>query len=190
MNLNFLEFHTPLCTCIYECAILEIIQCTPMDDSYENPPVRIPTIATDTYIDRYIQRVLILSERKSFYRQIPISLSPKKANCAVLKKKKRFCLSFSRSDGGVLYFVGQANRQEKSRNIKIALGSFLSAVGLFFFQHSVIAPAQVRVPPRSPLTRTLHSRVRVWVHGYAWCVTQPAARWPLERLQSRLGPNT
>lgn len=37
----------------------------------------------------------------------------------------------------------QANRRERSRNIKIAVGSFLSAVGLFFFQHSVIAPALV-----------------------------------------------
>lgn len=43
----------------------------------------------------------------------------------------------------LLLFSFQANMREKARNVKIAFGSFLSAVGLFFFQHSVIAPAQV-----------------------------------------------
>eukprot|EP00904_Undaria_pinnatifida_P006117 jgi/Undpi1/2635/HiC_scaffold_13.g06014.m1 len=93
----------------------------------------------------------------------------------------------------------EENRREKSRNIKIAFGSFLSAVGLFFFQHSVIAPAQANPvillrameTSSAPLATALTNGKPTVVDFYAdWCenckVMAPSMREIEEQFKNQI----
>eukprot|EP00752_Nemacystus_decipiens_P011426 g10147.t1 len=93
----------------------------------------------------------------------------------------------------------EANRREKSRNLKIAFGSFVSAVGLFFFQHSVIAPAQANPvillrameTSSAPLATALTNGKPTVVDFYAdWCenckVMAPSMREIEEQFKNQI----
>ncbi|CAM9683237.1 unnamed protein product [Pylaiella littoralis] len=93
----------------------------------------------------------------------------------------------------------EANLREKSRNAKIALGSFLSAVGLFFFQHSAIAPAEANPvvllrameTSSTPLATALTNGRPTVVDFYAdWCenckVMAPSMREIEEQFKNQI----